>query len=111
MTVRALVHAMQTEIRDQELTPARSCELLAKLTALIGNCNDELRHADLAYKPVLLRHLEGTEAANRARIRAECSPEYARCREAKDTRELVVEMVRSLKKLIAAQQDEMRLSR
>ena len=51
------------------------------------------------------------EAANRAKIRAEITPEYARKREARDTKELVVELVRSLKYFLRCKEDEVRLTR
>ncbi len=111
MTVRDIIRTMQVEIRDTDLQPARAAELLAKLTALMGNCNDEIRIADQAYAVCLLGHLEQEEKANRARIRAEISPEYARKREARDTKELVIELVRSLKYLLRSAEEEMRLSR
>jgi hypothetical protein len=81
------------------------------MTALMGNVNDEIRQADHAYAVVLLRFLEADEAANRAKIRAETSLEYLRRREARDTKELVVELVRSLKYQLRAAEEEMRLSR
>lgn len=102
---------MQREIRDTELQPSRAADLLGKLTALIGNCNDEIREADIAYNICLLGHLQQEERANRAKIHAEISPEYQRAREAKDTKELVVELVRSLKYMIRSAEEEMRLSR
>ena len=102
---------MQIEIRDTDLLPDRAAHLLTMLTALLGNVNDEIREADAAYAGVLLQCLEGEEAANRAKIRAEISPEYQRKREARDTKELVIELVRSLKYFLKAQAEEMRLSR
>lgn len=85
-TVREMVQDFQREIRDSDLLPGRAAELLTKLTALIGNCNTAIREADAEYAAVLLRHLDSDEAANRARIRAEISPEYQRKREARDPR-------------------------
>jgi hypothetical protein len=103
---------MQTEIRDTpDLQPGRAAELLTKLTALVGNCNDEIREADHAYAVVLLQFLDANEAANRARIRAETSMPFVRKREARDTKELVIELVRSLKYFLKAKEEEMRLSR
>jgi hypothetical protein len=110
-TVREMVAAMQTEMRTTSLEPERVSEMLGKATALIGNCADEMREADVHYNIVLLRFLDADEAANRARIRAETSPEYQRKRQAKDTKELVVEMVRSLKEISRAKREEMQLSR
>lgn len=108
-SVRELVRRIQVEVRDSDLAPARACELLAQLSALMGNTNDEIRQADAAYAAVLLSHLESSEKANRAKIRAECSPEYERKRHARDTKELVVELIRSLKYLIRSFEEEMRL--
>jgi len=110
VTVRDLVKQAQAEIRDTDLQPERARALLAHLSALLGNCNNAIREADAAYSDVLLRFLDGNEAANRARIRAECSPEFQRKREARDTKELVIEMVRSLKYFLRSLEEEMRLA-
>ena len=111
MTVRALVKSYQQEIlQASDLLPDRAAELLTKLTALIGNCNDAIREADCEYATVLLGHLETETKANRAKIRAEISPEYQRKREARDTKELAVELARSLKYFLKAKSDELQLS-
>ena len=109
-TVRDLVRGFQREIAQTDLQPDRAAELLTKLTALIGNVNDEIREADAIYAQHLLQCLDTAEKANRAKIQAETSPEYDRKRQARDIKELVVEMSRSLKYFIKAKEDEMRLS-
>ncbi len=106
-----MIHEFQREVRDQDLAPHRAAELLTKLTALIGNCNAELTEADLIYKSTLLMCMSDGEPANRARIKAETSAEYRRMREAKDARELCIELVRSLKAFLRNSEEEMRLSR
>ena len=112
MTVRSRIKSAQVEIRDGgELLPARAAQLLMELTALLGNCFEEIREADSAYAVLLLHELESSEHANRARIRAETSAEYVRKREARDIRELVVELIRSLKYLLRSAAEEMRLTR
>lgn len=111
MTVRDLIKAYQREIRDTDLQPDRAADLLVKLTALMGNCNDQIREADADYATVLLSFLEADEAANRAKIRAETTPAYQRKREARDTKELVLELCRSLKYLLKSKEEEMRLTR
>jgi hypothetical protein len=111
MTVRELVKQIQIEIRDTDLQPARAAELLTKLTALLGNCFEEIREADHVYALVLLSCLESEAKANRAKIRAETSPEYRRKREARDTRDLVQELIGSLKYLLRSAEAEMRLAR
>jgi hypothetical protein len=94
-----------------ELPPSRAAELLVRLSSLLGNCLQEIREADHEYSLVLLGHLEKDEAANRAKIRAETSEEFLRKREARDLKELVLEMSRSLKYLLRSHEEEMRLSR
>lgn len=112
MTIRDLVKQMQQEVRDTpDLLPDRAADILTKLTALIGNVNDEIREADHAYSLVLLQFLDADEAANRARIRAETSLQFIRKREARDTKELVLELVRSLKYFLKAKSDELQMSR
>lgn len=109
-SVRGLVAAFQHEVRTTDLAPSRAADLLLKLTALMGNCNEEIREADSAYAEILLMALESSEKANRARIRAETTPAYRRKREARDTKELVTELVRSLKYMLRSAEEEMRLS-
>lgn len=110
-SVRELVHDMQVEIRDTDLQPSRAAELLPKLTALLGNCNVEIREADAEYAQVLLDRLRSSDKASHARIEAEITPAYLRKREARDTKELVVELCRSLKYLLRSVEEEMKLSR
>lgn len=110
-SVRELVKAAQFEIRESTLEPERARVLLGKLTALMGNCTDEIRDADMAFATVLLHCLDANEAANRAKIRAETTEEYRRKREARDTHALVVELVRSLRAIVRSIEEEMRLSR
>jgi len=111
-TVRGMVRLIQVEVRDTpDLQPDRAAALMNKLTALIGNLNDEIRAADAAYAEVLLGCLDSDEAASRAKIRAETTPAFHRKREARDVKELAVELVRSLKYFLKAKQDEYQMSR
>lgn len=112
MTVREMVRAYQREIQQaDDLLPDRAADLLMKLTSLLGNCADEIRAADSEYGVTLLHFLDTEKKANRARIRAEISPEYRRKQEARDTKELVVELARSLKYFLRAKSDELQLAR
>jgi hypothetical protein len=111
MTIREMVHDAQRELMAGDVTPQRGRELLVRLTALLGSVLVEMREADAAYAVVLLGYLDSDEAASRARIRAETSPEYARKRTAYDTRTIVVEMIRGLKASIRSLSDEMQLTR
>jgi hypothetical protein len=112
LTVRDMIRAYQREIRDtSDLLPDRAAELLTKLTALLGNCADEIRNCDHDYSVVLLAHLETEKHANRARIKAEISPAFQRRQEARDLKDLSVEMIRSLKYYLRAKGEELQLSR
>lgn len=109
-TIRDIIYEYQSEIAKGNLLPVRAGEIVTQLSALVGNCNEAIREADYKYNLVLLRHLEGEEKANRAKIRAECSKEYLDKREARDAKELVIEMIRSLKYLLRSYEEEIRTS-
>jgi len=111
MTIREMVAEIQLEVRDTDLLPDRARVLLTKLTALVGNCNTEIRRADAAYAEVLMQCLDTEGKANRAKIRAELTPEFAAKREARDTKELVEQMIGSLKYMLRSLSEEMRLAR
>jgi hypothetical protein len=110
-TIRDRISAIQGELANGALTPDLARESLVRLTALLGNVHNEQRVADHEYKLVLLGCLQGDEAANRARIRAEVTVQYQRSREAKDLADLVVEMIRSLKAYMRSLDEELRLAR
>ena len=111
MSIRARIKTIQKELRDGALTPDMARESLVQLTALLGNVNDEQRAADHDYKLVLMGALSTEGKANRARMVAETTPAYARAREAKDTAQLVVEMIRSCRAFLRSLDEELRLSR
>ena len=110
-SVRDRVKKIQGELRDGALTPDLTRESLVTLTALLGNCSDAYREAELDYKPVLLAALRGGGAANRARIEAECSEEYARMREAHDTTKSVQQMIVTCRAYLRSLDEEMRLAK
>ena len=110
MNIREIIKGIQEEVAKSDLLPGRAVELLNQLSALIGNINDFIRERDLAYSRVLLKCLDSEEKANRAKIMAETTPEYLAKREARDTKELSLEMIRSLKYYLRAKEDEFRVS-
>jgi hypothetical protein len=109
-SIRDRIAKIQKDLRDGAVTPDMAREHLIQLTALYGNVMDEQRDADHEYKLVLLGCLQSDEAANRARIRAEVTPQYQRARAAKDMEKLVIELIRSCKKYLSSLDEEMRLS-
>lgn len=112
VTVRELVKSYQREIQQTaDLQPDRGAELLMALTALMGNIADEIRDADSEYAVTLLHFLDTEKKANRARIRAEISPEFRRKQEARDTKDLVIELTRSLKYFLRVKSDELQMAR
>lgn len=110
-SVRERVRKIQSELRDGALTPDLTRESLVTLTALLGNVQDEQRAADHEYKLVLLGAMRTETKANRARIAAEVTPQFQRAAEAKDTADLVIEMIRSCKAYLRSLDEEMRLAR
>ena len=111
MTVRERIKGIQVELRDTDVSPARSRDMLVELTALLGNCMEEMRLADVAYSQCVAKFLDTEKKANRAHILAETSPEYDRKRQAHDAHKLVLEMVRSLKAVLRSSEAEMHLAR
>ena len=105
-TIRERVYNIQNEILAGNLTPARMAEMLVELAAIFGNVNDEIRIRDVEYNKVLLKYYEEEETANRAKIRAEISPEYIAKRTARDTKELIVELTRNMKYSLKASGQE-----
>lgn len=107
-SVRDRLRTMSHEIRDTDLSPARACELLAKLTALMGNIAEEVTDAELAYARVLSDAYHVEAKANRAKIAAETTPEYRRKREARDAAYLVEKLTQALKVIIRQSEAEMK---
>ncbi len=108
MTIRELITTIQTEVRDTDLTPNRAAELLTQLSALLGNVNDYVLETELAYNQVLLDLLDSEEKANRAKIKAQVSPEYKAHIQAKNAHELVLELMRALKYFLRGAESELR---
>lgn len=107
-TVRERIKKIQTELRDGAPTPQLARTAVMALTALAGNVADEERGREAAYKAVLFKALESHAKANRARIAAENTEEYAKYREAHDTAKLVKELVISCRGYLRSLSDEIR---
>jgi hypothetical protein len=82
--------------------------MLTELSAVIGNCNDEITKRDMEYNKVLLEWYNKESKANRAKIQAEISPEYEAMRTARNTKDLAMEIIRSLKYFLRNSEDEFR---
>lgn len=110
-TVRQMIRDISREVLGGDLQLDRAADLLNSVTSLLGNCADECREADWAYSVELLRLLETEEAASRAKIRAETTPQYQRKREARDTQEQAKQLTITLRQFLRTKSDEMRLAR
>lgn len=107
-SIREQIKSIQIEVLQGDIPPARAAELLNTLSALIGNCNDEIVLRDNLYAIKLLDELDSEEKANRAKIKAEISEEYKNKMIARNTKELVMELIRSLKYYLRAKDSEYR---
>jgi hypothetical protein len=111
MTVREHIEAIEREIRTEETSPSRLCEMSLELSSLYGNCTREVTKRELAYNKVLADAMQGEEAANRATVRAKASPEYADFLEAKNVERACLQLIRTLNRVMDHQKEEMRLAR
>jgi len=111
MTIREMIIKYQNEISNEnDLTPDRASEILVKLSALLGNIADEITRTEVAYNRVLLEKLNSETKANRAKILAETTSEYEEKLNARNTKEVAIELIRSLKYFLKAKEDEYRYS-
>lgn len=110
VTVREMVRAMQRDMVAGPLEPEQARTICTRLQGLSWNCFEEIQEAEEAYNLVLLKHLDGGEAVNKATIRAQTTDEYKRLQIAKHTHKFVSESVLSLRKVLSSLDTEMRLA-
>ena len=110
-TIRERVATIQNKVAKGTMFAPEATECLNTLSALYGNCLDEITKRELAYNEVLIHLLDTEKKANRAKIRAEISPEYQILKEAINTEKLVMQLIRSLNRFIDQKKEEMRVSK
>ena len=104
---RDLIDSRRNEVaKATDLLPERASEILAELSALLGNVNDEIRFRDMEYNRKFLEIRQSEESAATAKIKAQTTEEYELMREARDTKEVMLEMIRSLKYFQRAKEQE-----
>ena len=112
LTIRELIKQIRDEIfKSEDLLPDRAAELLAKLSALYGNCIDEVRKREMEYNKDRRMAYESEGKSNRAEILSKSSPSYEAWREAQDTAKLCLELVRGLKYFLKSKSEELRESK
>ncbi len=105
-TIREIIQSHQSEILKGNLLPVRAAEILTEISALIGNFNDEITKRDMEYNKILLEWYDKETTANRAKIRANITPEYEAMRTARNTKDLAIELIRSLKYFLKSMSEE-----
>ena len=105
-----MIEEIRVEAGTENLQPPRGADLLRILTSLLGNLNARIRETDMAYKKKLLQCYAQEEKANRAKITAEVTQEYMDMREARDLKELAIEIIRSLKYFLRCWEEELKAS-
>lgn len=111
-TIRERIDAVSRQLLERAaMTPTLAMESEVTLSALLANVMQEAREAELAYKPVLLKCMDGTKAANRARIEAECTQEYARLLEAKHYEKVVQQSLTTCRSFLRSFDQERRFQR
>lgn len=100
MTVRDRIKKAQMVLSHgtPELSIAR--DIYAELSALTGNCQDELRAADAEYDGQLFRDVEDCGSVAKGTIKSRLSPQWARKREAEDVLALNERLVKTLDRLV-----------
>ncbi len=71
MSVRELVKQAQAEMLKGGILPAQQREMHERLTALLGNIDDEILLADYEFSLVMRGAMETEKKANRAKVIAE----------------------------------------
>jgi hypothetical protein len=110
MTIRELVRGIQQQLASGNMTPDRASTLRLQLSALIGNCSEEIRFCRGAYAEVKRDALRTEKVKNRADVLAETTTQFQLLEEARDTKELVVEMGRALRDYLQHERDVRQLS-
>ena len=108
LSLRDRIKEYQNEILAGNLQPQRTSEILLDISALLGNINDEITKRVMEYNSILLDLYTEEETANRAKIRADITPEYKAMRDAINTEKVAVELIRSLKYRLRTMDEEMR---
>lgn len=105
-TIRDRINAYQSEILQGDLLPERASIILNELSSLYGNILDRIKDTEMIYNKILLKYLDEEQKANRAKIRAEISQEYADMKDATNTEKVTIQMIRSLSKFLKVKENE-----
>jgi hypothetical protein len=110
-SIRERVRAIEDKLADGTMEPATAREFMMALTGVGGPVADEVRRAEMVYNHVLLAFLSTDEAANRAKIRAQCSPEYNDYKSALDLSKQIQQLIISTRGYLRSLDSEAQLAR
>ncbi len=111
MSIRERIKEIQKQLRENVITPQLARESQITLSALYGSVCEALTDADVKYKRVIADAFEAEGKANRAKMRAERSMEYADLQMLKATEKTVLEMIRSCRAAMRSMEKEYEASR
>lgn len=96
-TIRERIKEYQGEILKGGLMPQRAAEILTEIASLLGNISEEITKQEMAYNKVLLGYFDTEQTANRAKIKADTTPEFLAMKTAKNTEKQAISLIGSLK--------------
>jgi hypothetical protein len=111
MSIREMIDNYRNEIHNTDLTPSRASEILVELSALVGNVAEELKNREMEYNRrffALLTAQEGRKSVALAKAESLTTPEWEAVREAQNSRETLMELIRSLKYYLKTKLEESR---
>jgi hypothetical protein len=112
MTIRETINEYRNKIRDcSNLGPSEASKYLVELSALTGNVNEELLKVMMDYNYKKSEFLTEIKSVAKAEVKAQCTEEYRRLQEVKGYRDLIVELIRSLKYFLRSLEDERSFSK
>jgi hypothetical protein len=105
-SVRDLINARRAKMLTGTLTLDDTATLLTDCAALLGNVSEEILEAGQAYALRFKEIADADITVAKAKVIAETTPEYWRLQRANKYREVLLEMLRSLKYRFKALQAE-----
>lgn len=105
-SVREMIGDYRTEVLNHDIDGTRASKIIAELSVLLANVNEQIRESLVIYNQKLANTLAVEKSAARAKILAEITPEYIDFKTKKDLKEEVVELIRGLKYYVNAKKDE-----
>lgn len=113
ITTREIINQYRNKLKSTaQLTPQTASQYLVELSAYFGNISEEIQKREFDYNTALLEIIKRDKmTVARAKIEAQVSAEYRELQTAKGQKEMVLELIRSLKYLLRTMADEYAVSK